>query len=140
MSYEVIFKDKTSQIVPDLTGEKLKSMVLENEQPTTPIEINGNIFRLYDVASVRYSATIKRELPTVSIDHLIDAAANKDKHGNKCRAQYSIQREINALAKAEGNWTKLLRDKEWREKTRLELWSHKGVLWCDDKVKECACD
>lgn len=60
--------------------------------------------------------------------------------GNRCKAQYSIQLEINRLAKSEGHkWAKLIADKSWREETRQKL-RETGAQWCDYRAGECACD
>jgi hypothetical protein len=68
----------------------------------------------------------------------------------KCRAQYSIQCEINNLCqsmskkKSEQNpeglpWQKLVADKKWREMMRSALWEQ-ADKWCDDKKQTCACE
>lgn len=60
---------------------------------------------------------------------------------NRCRGQYSIQLEINNIAKAEGKgWGKLITDKRWREKTRQKLLKTGTDQWCDYKSGECACE
>lgn len=68
----------------------------------------------------------------------------------KCRAQYSIQCEINNLCqsmsgvKSEDNpeglrWQKLIGNKQWRESMRLKLWEQTDN-WCDHKKNVCACE
>ncbi len=58
-----------------------------------------------------------------------------------CNAQYSIQREINNIAKDGGGaeWAKLITDKAWREQTRLRL-RDSTETWCDYKANTCACE
>lgn len=69
---------------------------------------------------------------------------------SSCRGQYSIQMEINLLAKKHGSsvsddnpdgahWNKLIRDKDWREMMRQKL-LEEGGKWCDYKAGTCACE
>lgn len=68
----------------------------------------------------------------------------------RCRGQYSIQKEINHMAKklsgraSEDNpdgvhWNVLIRDKDWREMMRQKL-LEEGGKWCDYKSGACACE
>lgn len=70
--------------------------------------------------------------------------------GKRCRGQYSIQLEINNIAHTEGGavsdlnpkgvkWSKLIKDKAWREMVRQQLRAT-GQQWCDYRADECACE
>lgn len=72
------------------------------------------------------------------------------KRNSKCKAQYSIQSEINRIAKdvsgrkSDDNpdgvmWMKLIGDKDWRAMIYEKL-RDSDVKWCDDRRNECACD
>lgn len=72
------------------------------------------------------------------------------KRNSRCKAQYSIQAEINRIAKdvsgrksadnPEGKlWMKLIGDKKWRAMIYDKL-RESGVKFCDDRRQECACD
>lgn len=62
-------------------------------------------------------------------------------NGKRCKAEYSIQREINAIARDEGGkgWARLVTDAKWREEMRLALRST-PAKWCDYRANECACE
>lgn len=58
-----------------------------------------------------------------------------------CRAQYSIQREINNIIRSEGfGWGKRIRDESYREELRSSLRSQDGLEWCDYRASQCSCD
>lgn len=57
-----------------------------------------------------------------------------------CRGQYSIQKEINSLARASGaDWPKKIRSEKWREAVRKKLRASTSE-WCDYREQICSCD
>lgn len=67
-----------------------------------------------------------------------------------CRAQYSIQCEINNIAQSLSGkksaenpdglkWPKYIGDRKWREMMRKSLWET-TEQWCDYKKKTCFCE
>lgn len=60
--------------------------------------------------------------------------------GTRCRGQYSIQNEINKIAKAsDADWGKKIKSKEWRAKVRERLLETEAD-WCDYKTGTCHCE
>lgn len=59
----------------------------------------------------------------------------------KCQGQHSIQWAIHQVAlRDKTNWPKLVKDKAWREKTRLAIIAkYPNKKWCDYKSNACAC-
>jgi hypothetical protein len=58
-----------------------------------------------------------------------------------CRGQYSVQREVNRIARDEGGreWGKLIQGQIWRDTIRQQL-LQTGGGWCDYKTGKCACE
>ena len=73
-------------------------------------------------------------------DAMTDENTKRMEAAKRCRGQYSIQNEINKIAKGEGaTWGKLIQDKKWREETRQKLLQTQAE-WCDYKTSSCACE
>lgn len=69
---------------------------------------------------------------------------------DRCRGQYSINKQINEIAHHEGGqttdlnpegvkWTALIQDRDWREMVRQQL-RLATDQWCDNQAGECACE
>lgn len=131
MSYKVTFKNRVIIHVDSTQGLTIKGMWMAGED-LKRFEINGNAYLVGNIASVEKSSEGGYVDPFVNEDRMIA--------GKMCHGKYSIQSEINNIAKGEGEkgWAKLVTDKKWRETTRKTLRSTQ-VKWCDYKAKECAC-
>ena len=133
MSYQVKFrsKDLPSITLDDQKGEKLKALWFNENQRNTPVEIGDDAYLVGDIKSiVKVSAPVDY-VPITKEPLRIDS--------NKCHAQYSIQCEINNIAREYPDWAKKIRDKRWREDMRQNLWEITQE-WCDDKKGTCNCD
>lgn len=133
MSYEVKFRtrDMPGVVVDTKRGEKLKELWFDEDKRNTPIEISGSAYLIGDIKAITRIADPK----PITIDWSQEALPS----GKICNGEYSIQKEINNIAKDEGDWGTLIRDKKWREKTRQKLLSMSDK-WCDFKTNSCACD
>lgn len=133
MSYQIAFRgpDVPSIQVDNNRGEKVKALWFDGKKDT-PIDIDGNAYLVGDIKRI----TKTPDAPLIDpfgLDRQLAA-------GPKCRGTFSIQREINNIIKSEGKgWAKKIRDMKYREGIRKKLRSQKGVLWCDNRVEECAC-
>jgi len=132
MSYQVSFKSKDlpSILLDDQKGEKLKALWFNENQRNTPVEIEDDAYLIGDIKSI-----VKVSTP---VDN--DPLANQPRiDKNKCHAQYSIQKEISNIARDYPDWAKKIKDKNWREDMRQQLWQITEE-WCDDKKGVCSCD
>jgi hypothetical protein len=96
------------------------------------VKVNDNTIKKNAISSITPGGITETDLPYTS---------KQIGSGNVCKSQYSIQLEINNIARSEGGskWSKLVTDKAWREQTRQKL-RVSGALWCDSKANECHCD
>lgn len=130
MSYQISFKgfNTPSITVSDDRGKKVKDLWFGG-QKNTPIDIDGNAYLVGD---------IKR------IEHVADPQPSRLAlpEPDKCKGQFSIQREINNLIKDQypKDWAKRIQSTKFREEIRKKLREQPGVLWCDYKANECVCD
>lgn len=131
MSYKVTFKNRVIIHVDSTQGLTIKGMWMAGED-LKRFEINGNAYLVGNIISVEKS----------NEGGFVDPFANEDRmiEGKICYGKYSIQKEINNIAKGEAgkDWAKLVTDKKWRESTRKTLIST-GATFCDYKAKKCAC-
>ncbi len=59
---------------------------------------------------------------------------------NYCKGQYSIQHEINNLARSSReDWSKRITSQKWRQSVRLKLQTQTNE-WCDYKANTCYCE
>ncbi len=128
MSYQIKFKSKE---IPDITldnlkGEKLKELWFNENKRNLPVEIEGNAYLICDIKSI------------IKIPYYENYNDNQIED-NKCRGQYSIQNEINHIAKEHKDWAKKIQNKKWREDTRQFLWTL-SQEWCDFKKGVCNCE
>lgn len=68
--------------------------------------------------------------------------ANQDRQivaGKVCKAEYSIQNEINMIAKTYADWSKRIVSEKWREGVRKKL-REQTEQWCDYREGTCACE
>jgi hypothetical protein len=131
MTYSVKLRDKTVLGLDDKNAEDLKLRLASSKQ-TIMVEIGDTLMRSTEILSIQRNQQTEADIPNFDIPVLPS--------GKVCRATYSIQAEINKIALDEGGkeWGKLIRDKKWRETTRLKL-RESNVSWCDYKEGECAC-
>lgn len=131
MTYTITFRNKTTAGVDDQDGAALGALLMQPRKPDY-VEIHGNTVRTSEILAVTKNQPTQADL----------APGTTLPKGKRCRAQYSIQLEINRLARGEGGkaWPKLIRDKAWREVTRQKLRAIPGTLWCDAQANECHCD
>lgn len=133
MSYKITFRDKTSTTVDTSKGEKLKELMLSTRPPEN-IEINGELYRRTEIISVKKAIGGHDNIPNFDRPALGS--------GDKCKGQFSIQREINNMIKDQypKDWAKRIGNTKFREEIRKKLRQQPGVLWCDHRANECACD
>lgn len=134
MSYQISFRgrDEQSIIVDNEKGIKVKELWMSGR--SVPFEVNGNAYSTVSIKKIEQVADPKKV--DWMDDRILSAEAKKT-----CRGQYSIQNEINKIAKEEGGakWAKLISDKKWREQTRMIL-RQTSDEWCDYRENECYCD
>lgn len=128
---------KTYDDLEYLIDEKNALALIEawtNSDKSFPVNLNGTAISSQSIKSITPGALTEADLDRVPTKRQLAS-------GKICQGQYSIQREINNIAKDEGGtkWAKLIRDKQWREETRNKL-RQTGEMWCDYRAKECACD
>lgn len=125
----VVLKDKTEILVTPEQAEKLKDLLLENDDGF--VDIDNQVIRKSRVVEIRSDGLQLADVPQF----------DKIESGKKCTGQYSIQNEINQIAQNEHpkEWSKLIRDPKWRNETYKQL---KAVSseWCDYKTNQCYCD
>jgi len=104
-----------------------------------PVDLGGEAINSASIKTIEPRAV--SELDTPELFRRQDEATKRLEAGTRCRGQYSIQKEINDIARQEGGrkWAKLIRDNKWREKTRLKL-GETPAYWCDYRAGECACE
>lgn len=124
----VVLKDKTEILVTPEQAEKLKDLLLENDDGF--VDIDNQVIRKSRVVEIRSDGLKLTDLP--SFEPL--------ESGEKCHGRYSIQNEINQIAKTDhpDNWSKLIRDPRWREETYRQL-KDISSEWCDYKTNQCYC-
>ena len=135
MSYTVKFRDKTEIMLSTQRGEKLKA-ILTQAKPPTMVEIEDKLTRVAEILSVDkvYEPEARVHQPA-NWGEVLELTG-----GKRCRGQQSIQNEINNIAKGEGDgWQQRIRDKKWREATRLTLREANPDGWCDYREEECSC-
>lgn len=126
--------DRTEMYVSRAEGDSIRKALTKSE--TGFLTVRGT--------TIKKTAVLKLE--EGGTDPLAPGFFDKPKtpleSGKRCRAQYSIQREINDIAKNEHphDWAKYIKSTKWREATRLKLRQAKDVVWCDAKAGECACE
>jgi hypothetical protein len=95
------------------------------------VKINGNMVKKTAISSVMKGSFYDSDIADYSKPAIPS--------GKVCRGEFSIQNEINNIAKASGQgWAKRVMDKTWREKTRLKLRASTEE-WCDAKAGTCHC-
>ena len=129
MAYKITFRNKTTKIVTDNRGKQLGQLLMDGKVKV--VEIDEAIYRISEINSVApcYEASSR----TILEDHQLESTT--------CKGMYSIQAEINSIAKSEypDRWAEVIRNGIWREKTRSELLSQSDH-WCDSKMNVCNCD
>jgi hypothetical protein len=135
MSYRVTFRDRTTALLENSKGEQLKKYLLSNRPPVN-IEINGELYRASEIISVKKAVATEDNIPVADWNTL------RLPTGKKCHGQYSVQNEINKIAKntyGKVHWSKLIHDKKWRESIYQELLKTPDK-WCDYKKGTCYCE
>lgn len=135
MSYRIVVRGRADITVSDARGDLLKSLKLAVNPPKN-VEINEDMYQLSQIMSIIH-------IPGQEHVPLADRQqSNLLENAKRCRGQYSIQKEINDMLKAErpDSWAKLIGDSTTRQKLYDQLRAQKGVTWCDYKKKECHCD
>jgi hypothetical protein len=135
-SYIIETWDDKQYTVDDRNGLALMEAWTDSDK-AFPVQLGNEA-----ISSSAIKAITPQRLTMADMPQNRDYKPNALPSGKICRAQYSIQKEINNIAKDEGGpkgWAKLVTDKHWREETRQKL-RQPGVMWCDYKAGECACD
>ena len=144
MSYIVKLRDGTSYKLSDEDGTSLREH-WESAKHPFPAELGeGTVLSTQIISIMREQKTEADWVPT-NIDESRWVEAS-----NRCRGEYSIQSEINNIARFEGGkvselnprglkWQKLIKSTKWREMVRLRLRTQ-GQRWCDYRANECSCE
>jgi hypothetical protein len=130
MSYKLSFRDKTEVIVPNETGEKLKSALMRAKPPRT-ITIAGELYKSSEVLTIK-----KTNLDTGQ------AKAKVLEPGTDCNTDTSIQWAVHRyiMANHKKNWKKLVKNQTFREKVRQAIIANDSdKIWCDHKAGAHAC-
>lgn len=131
MSYTVHVRGGEVYSLDEADGFDLKVKWLEADKPFK-CELGDDTITSGQIMKITRNKVSQADIPSFTQAKLGE--------GTRCKAQYSIQVEINRLAKAEGRkWPKLIADKAWREEQRQGL-LETGALWCDYRAGTCACD
>ncbi len=129
MSYSIKLRDNSVYTLEDIDGESLKNALITSNKPFM-VELNNDTVLSSQIISIKKNAVSEPEINTY--DQL--------PIGKKCRGQYSIQNEINNIARAENDkWQELIINKNWRDEVRLKLWSLNDE-WCDYGKGTCFCE
>jgi hypothetical protein len=130
MSYKVTFRDKSEIILPDEAGLALKDHWLGLKRPEN-IEIGGDGYLSSQIVSIAKTNLAAANMNTPALPQGPIYSCGP----------YSIQNEIHRRAlQHRKQWTKLVRDPRWREKTRLEIRAEDPKRkWCDHHQGEHAC-
>ena len=125
----VVLKDRTEILVTPEQAEKLKDLLLDNDDGF--VDINNQVMRKSRIVEIRSDGLKLDDVP--QFDQI--------ESGQKCHGQYSIQNEINQIAKNEHpkEWSKLIRDPKWRNETYKHLKALSSE-WCDYKTNQCYCE
>jgi hypothetical protein len=146
MSYSIRFRGRDMPDVEVSTerGDKLKEIWFDMNRQDDHIDIDGNAYVVKDIKGFRRTAD---PIPAKPRDYSQTALTS----GRICRGKYSIQKEILRIAREVGGktsdqnpegtrWTLLIQDLDWKEMIRHQLREQSGVLWCDHRAGDCACD
>lgn len=129
MSYTLTRKDGVIYELDDEQGADLKNHWVESTRPF-PVEVGDDAFSSVEIKFItRNPRTASSMFPIKDADRMLQT-------GNECRGFKSINAELLTEAKRQGNF-KLLKDKEWRERTKAEL--RKEGEWCDQEAGTCVC-
>jgi len=121
--------DKTEISLTDREAQAVERMV---EQGKEFIKIGTQLIKRSQIAQI-----IQGNISTPVFHE--DRALNAPQY-NCVNAGTSIQYEIHRRAMKHKNWPKLVRDKAWREKTRLEIRAEDpDRRWCDNHMNQHAC-
>ena len=121
-------KDRTTINITEEQATTINQMLVDKVEF---IQVNGQTIGRGLISGIFKGGLTEADIPNFDLPAL---------EARKCKAQYSIQKEINRIALAEGkNWAKLIKDKTWREQTRAMLWQQTDQ-WCDDRKGTCACE
>jgi hypothetical protein len=129
MSYTIRLFDKTEIVVSNAQAMALNKSLASGSDGF--VTVNGSTIKKSAIASVTPGGQTQADQPGPAFGGTIAV-------GLQCRGQYSIQREINRIASDRPDWSKLIRDLSWREKTRTELLRASND-WCDYKTGACRC-
>ena len=121
---KVALTDKTEFYIDSKEASALEDELLKSNEGF--VIIAGRTIRKKSISSI-----MPGDLPATPSDAL-------QIEEKRCVGKKSIQKEINEIAKSYDNWGKLTQDKQWREKTRLDLRKNDDN-WCDFKANECIC-
>lgn len=125
--------DKTEMFVDEREGKAIRSALTKSAEGF--ITVRGTTIKKSVIAKLEEGGVDTNAELFANQKAL--AATTKP----RCRAQYSIQSEINDIIKSDfpDDWAKRIQSKKFREAVRTKLRSQPGVLWCDSKANECAC-
>lgn len=130
MSYTVTLKSKKQYSLSDDNANSLKT-ALKNPK-TMLVELNTDLVKTYEITSITKDNLSEADKP-LRPDRTLET--------NRCKAQYSIQREINNIIFSEGEGSSnRIKNESYREQIRKQLRLSPAVEWCDYKANECACE
>ena len=107
-----------------------------NAPKAFPVNLGSEAISSGLIKSITPNQLPEADRPTSWLDDAKAIAA-----GKQCRGQYSIQLEINRIARHEypNEWATKIQDKAWREEIRRTLLATTDQ-WCDHKTGTCSCD
>ena len=99
---KVVLKDKTEIFITNEQSDKITTELLKEGDGF--IKINGQTIRKSRIVEIRTN--------TLTSSDISDFNNLSIEKGNKCRGQYSIQNEINHIAKEHKDWAKKIQNKK----------------------------
>lgn len=135
MTYTVHFKGRDAKSV-GLDDDNAQSLMRRLADATKPfmVVLGEDMVSSTEIKSLSKNVVTEADVPK--------AWANENRQliaGKVCKAEYSIQKEINRIAMGQKDWPKKIKSEKWREAVRKKLWESTKE-WCDYREQICSCD
>lgn len=132
VTYTVTVRGGAVYTLNEANGSSLQSAIELAKKPF-PVRIEDDMVLSSQIVSITKNKKTQLDLP--------DEPALAERAYTRCRGQYSIQCEINNIAKSEHphDWSKYIKDDEWRDQIRARL-LESTYEWCDYKPGKCICE
>jgi hypothetical protein len=114
VSYTITLRNKQVYTLSDQKAESLKELWATSKQSFV-MELNGDTYKSSEIVSITKNKPTEADIPNFDNPPL--------PQGKMCRGEYSIQKEINNIARHDhpNDWPKYIKNKHWREQMRLQL-------------------